>query len=135
MLSHRVACVKDAAATSRWRDHLEKQESDMTKRKTVPKTKEQRRIWFEKCDCKKKEQGAHGYFHTSYKGRCPWPTASIETAEPLLKSLAKEAGLTAHEVHEVRAQLHVAGLAEKMGETEGLMLVKQLAGLIGAGLA
>ncbi|GEM_PF-1483676 len=87
----------------------------------MPNTEGQK-VWFEKCNCT--PDLAHGYFHHFRKGKCPWPTASVEAAEIMLKGLAKENRLPAEDVEAIRKQVHAAGLQKTMSESELVMLLE-----------
>jgi hypothetical protein len=87
----------------------------------VPNTEGQK-VWFEKCNCT--PVVAHGYFHHFRKGRCPWPTESVEAAECMLKGLARENHLSTEEVEGIRKQVRAAGLQEAMSEEELVMLLE-----------
>jgi hypothetical protein len=89
-----------------------------TEKPSENKEGKESKVRFEMCTCNSKKLGPHGYFYDSKAGKCPFPNASIESAEKNLTYLTEERGLTPEEVEAVRAQIKAAGLPEKMSDDE-----------------
>lgn len=81
----------------------------------------EKKVYFQVCDCGGKI-GTHGYFYTPM-GRCPWPTASMEAAEPMIKSYVEDFQLTTDEANVLRAELVAAQLPVEMSRRERTLLV------------
>ncbi|MGB7957887.1 MAG: hypothetical protein WCF77_03555 [Minisyncoccia bacterium] len=84
----------------------------------APKANE-RRVWFEICNCG--ALGSHGHFYSLVGGKCPYPTASMEAAEPLVTFLTEKESLTDEEIAVLRQEIAAANLQDEAGDVERAM--------------
>jgi hypothetical protein len=126
MLCPRVACVKNAASyvAIAFRDILTRrktmaEQETATETTAAPETNG-RRVWFEICNCGA-PLGNHGYFYSAVGGKCPYPTGSMEAAEPLVTFLTEKENLTDEEVAALQQEIVAANLQDKAGDTERAM--------------